>query len=206
MRALVLIAGLVPFAVSMSALAAPAAPSIALPARITGEVRKVVDGDSLHVVDAQGYLRVIRLSDVDAPETGHGARRPGQPFSKEAAAFLRGKALNRIAQLDCFDVDARTREDGARRERYVCQVSVDGLDVNAALVEAGLAMVERWNPRYVRNRTNYAREDAARTARRGLWNQASPTPPWVWRRVCWKAGQCTVADPENSLAIPPLGH
>jgi micrococcal nuclease len=205
-RPLVLIVALFPIAVCMSALAAPAGPSIALPARITGEVRKVVDGDSLHVVDTQGYLRAIRLSDVDAPEIAHGEHRPGQPFGKDAAAFLRDKTLNRVARLDCFDVDARTREDGKRRERYVCQVTVDGLDVNAALVEAGLAMVERWNPRYVRNRSNYAREDAARTARRGLWSQASPTPPWVWRRVCWKSGECTGNNPEKSLASQTLGH
>lgn len=181
------------------AVGAPRAPSLAMPAALTGTVQKVVDGDTLHIVDQQGHRRIIRLSDVDAPETAHGDRRPGQPFAAEAAAFLRDRALGRQAALHCFDVDARRRADGTSRERYVCQVLVDGVDLNAALVDAGLAMVERWNPRYVRDRANYAREDRAREAHRGLWSAQHNVPPWTWRRDCWEHGICD-AGASNSLA------
>jgi len=187
--------GLTLVVVALQVTAAPIAPSIPMPAHLAGQVRKVVDGDTLHIVDAEGYLRVIRLTDIDAPEEAHGPRRPGQRHAREATAFLRDRALKKTAELQCFDVDVRLREDGARRERYVCRITVDGLNLNSALVDAGLAMVERWNPGYVRDGAMYSREDAARAAHRGVWADPDPVPPWVWRRTCWERGMCPDANP-----------
>lgn len=102
-------------------------------------------------------------------------------------------AHGRAALARCFDVDRRVSDDGQRRDRYVCQVSVGSIDVNLAMLDAGLAMAARQNSRYVRNPASHAREDAARIARRGLWQQPSPVPPWIWRRVCWEQLLCASA-------------
>jgi endonuclease YncB( thermonuclease family) len=35
--------------------------------------------------------------------------------------------------------------------------------------------------RYVKDRSLYSLQDAARSARLGLWTDATPVPPWEWR-------------------------
>lgn len=36
--------------------------------------------------------------------------------------------------------------------------------------------------KYVTDRSLYALQDEAKAARRGLWFDAEPIPPWVWRK------------------------
>jgi endonuclease YncB( thermonuclease family) len=59
-------------------------------------------------------------------------------------------------------------------------VRVDALDVNAELVRLGYAWVFR---RYEQDATLLALEAEARATRRGLWRDADPVPPWVWRET-----------------------
>jgi len=178
------------FAGESSAASHGDGPTIQMPGQIQGKVIHVDDGDSLIVLDAEGFKRVIRLTDIDAPETGHGARRLGQPYSSKATQQMKSMALGKPVRADCYDIDARTRDDGSVRERYVCRVFVGGIDVNMAMIDAGLAMAYRQNKRYVRNAETYSHEDAARQAGRGLWAQQKPMPPWEWRRACWERQQC----------------
>jgi len=165
-------------------------PTVPMPGAIAGKVIHVNDGDTLVVLDAQGHKRVIRLTDIDAPESAHGARRPGQPYSAKATAHLKSIALSSPAEASCYDIDARRREDGSSRERYICRVFVNGVDVNMAMIDAGLAMAYRQNRRYVRDQATFQHEDAARAARMGLWQHSTPIPPWEWRRTCWERRQC----------------
>lgn len=172
-------------------------PTIPMPGKIAGKVIHVDDGDTLIVMDGAGYKRVIRLTDIDAPETSHGAARPGQPYSAKATQQMKTMALGHQASAECYDIDARARADGTTRERYVCRVFVDGIDVNMAMIDvnmamidAGLAMAYRQNKRYVRSVETYRHEDIARQAGKGLWAQTTPTPPWEWRRACWDRQQC----------------
>ena len=165
-------------------------PTIQMPGQIAGKVIHVDDGDTLIVLDGDGHKRVIRLTDIDAPETGHGAARPGQPYSAKATQQMKVMALGRQARADCYDIDARARTDGTTRERYVCRVFVDSIDLNMAMIDAGLAMVYRQNKRYVRSAETYRHEDIARQAGKGLWAQPAPIPPWEWRRKCWDRRQC----------------
>ena len=56
----------------------------------------------------------------------------------------------------------------------------DGRSLNRELVKAGLAW---WYRRYAADDWLLKElEAAARTARRGLWVDAKPVPPWEWRR------------------------
>lgn len=166
-------------------------PTIKMPGQVNGLVIHIDDGDTLVVLDSDGYERVIRLSDIDAPEAGHGARRPGQPYSAQATQQLKALALGKQARSSCYDIDARARADGTVRERYVCQVSVAGLDVNMAMLDAGLAMAYRKNSRFVRNSDTYNHEAVARQSKIGLWAERHPVPPWGWRNACWERAQCS---------------
>jgi hypothetical protein len=55
-----------------------------------------------------------------------------------------------------------------------------GIDANAAQVRRGMAWVF---DRYVKDRSLYPLQDAARSARLGLWADAAPVPPWKWRKT-----------------------
>ncbi|MBZ0168584.1 hypothetical protein MELA_02647 [Candidatus Methylomirabilis lanthanidiphila] len=51
-------------------------------------------------------------------------------------------------------------------------------DVNAEQVRQGMAWVYR---RYVRDKSLFTIEQEAREARRGLWVDPHPVPPWEYR-------------------------
>jgi len=60
----------------------------------------------------------------------------------------------------------------------------DGQDASLSLIEAGYD----WHfKRYaaeqsITDRASYARaEEAARQAKKGLWSEPAPQPPWEWR-------------------------
>ena len=75
---------------------APGAPSLGTspaaprPQRIEeGMVERVADGDTLTVITANQTKLRIRMFGIDAPETPKGNKFPGQPFGKEADAYLK---------------------------------------------------------------------------------------------------------------------
>jgi micrococcal nuclease len=57
---------------------------------------------------------------------------------------------------------------------------VDGLDVNREQVRRGMAMVY---VKYATDRTLYGDQETAQASKLGVWAEASPTPPWVWRKA-----------------------
>jgi micrococcal nuclease len=64
--------------------------------------------------------------------------------------------------------------------RTVAWVSVDGESVNKALVRAGMAW---WYRKYAEGDAELERlEKEAREAKRVLWVEPNPVPPWEWRR------------------------
>ena len=165
-------------------------PTLRMPGELAGEVIHVDDGDTLTLLDADNFKRVVRLTDIDAPESSHGTQQSGQPYSGRATALLKSITLNRQVTATCYDIDARRRNDGTTRERYICRVFVAGIDANMAMLDAGMAMAYRQHPRYVRDKASFAHEDAARSRRIGLWSQTAPIPPWEWRKACWIRQQC----------------
>ena len=50
--------------------------------KLDGKVIHVEDGDTLTIMLDDHSKYSIRLTDIDAPETSHGPRKLGQPFSK----------------------------------------------------------------------------------------------------------------------------
>jgi hypothetical protein len=53
-----------------------------------GIVERVADGDTVTVITANQTKLRIRMLGIDAPETPKGTKFPGQPYGKEAEAYL----------------------------------------------------------------------------------------------------------------------
>lgn len=128
------------------------------------QVVRVKDGDSL-VVASGGQQVDVRLADIDAPEYN-------QPHGDAARAALQALVGGREVRLGLVGGDAY--------RRIIANVHVDDVHVNAALVRGGHAWVRR---AYDPPAPLSAAEDEAKHARRGLWAQNDPTPPWEWRRA-----------------------
>ena len=132
-------------------------------ADFTGKVVGVVDGDTLDVLVDKRPVRV-RLAEIDAPEKR-------QAFGTRARQMLSELAFGKIATVRDHGTDWRGT-------RTIGHVLVDGRDVGRGMVAAGMA----WTyPQYVKDPSLYDVEAQARAEGRGLWADASPTPPWRWR-------------------------
>jgi micrococcal nuclease len=135
---------------------------------VTGRCVGVHDGDSMTLlVDTPEGKRQskIRMDAIDAPELG-------QPFSSRSKQTLSGMVFDRSCQVESLGPDKYGRTIG--------RVTVDGRDVNAAMLEAGMA----WHYAKHDNRKAMAdRHDAARKAGVGLWADPRPIPPWDWRKM-----------------------
>lgn len=131
----------------------------------SGRVVSVADGDTITVLRGREQVRV-RLYGIDCPESE-------QPFGR--------RARQRTAEL-VFGRTVTGRAEG--RDRYGRLLGwvelPGGGTLNEQLVAEGLAWhYRRFAPREAR----LARlEMEARAARRGLWQDPHPVPPWEWRR------------------------
>jgi len=146
------------------------AASAALAEVLVGRVVAVADGDTLTVLDASRRQRKVRLAGIDAPEKK-------QPFGNVSR-----QSLGQLTQGKQVLVEWHKRD---RYGRLVGKVYVDNLDVNLEQIRRGLAWhyVEYANEQSLADRTSYSvTEHGARSARRGLWQDSSPIPPWEWRR------------------------
>jgi len=143
---------------------------------VDGRVVSVHDGDTLTVLDAQNTRHRVRLAGIDAPETG-------QPFGNAAK-----QSLARLAAGQWVDARCRKRD---RYGREVCSVFLGAQDIGLEQVRSGLAW---WYREYAReqapeDRATYAAAEIdAKEARRGLWREVHPTPPWSWRKQHARSG------------------
>jgi endonuclease YncB( thermonuclease family) len=130
-----------------------------------GLVVSVHDGDTLTVLVEKQQIKV-RLAEIDAPEL----RQPFGNRSKQSLAEL------------CFQVTAKVEQ--IARDRYgrsVGKVECAGVDAGAHQVATGMAWVY---DRYSKPSSPlYRLQDEAKAARRGLWAESEPVPPWEWRRA-----------------------
>jgi len=142
----------------------------AFAATLTGKVVRVVDGDTLVVLSEGDAQHKIRLAGIDAPERG-------QPYGRTSKSHLSERVAGRFVVVDWQKRD--------RYARIVGKVVLAGEDVCLEQVEAGLAWhYKRYQAEQTpADREAYAQaEEEAREARRGLWAEPDPVPPWEWRR------------------------
>lgn len=132
----------------------------------TGLVVGVSDGDTITVLTASKEKIRIRLAEIDAPESKQdfGAR------SKQSLADI------------CFGKNAVFSD--AKKDRYgrvVSLVKCDGVDAQAHQIDDGMAWVYE---DYATPAGSYLRKKMAlaKAARKGLWSDSNPVPPWQFRR------------------------
>ena len=132
---------------------------------LSGKVVRIADGDTLTLLDASNTQHKIRLHGIDTPERG-------QPYGNAAR-----EALERLVAGKRIDVNI---QDTDRYGRTVGTVYRNGQNVNLIMVQDGWAW---WYERYARNDRQLSRAQRdAKAARRGLWQDSNPVPPWEWRR------------------------
>lgn len=152
-------------AISSLALCLPSASAVL----VTGQVVRVIDGDTVAVRGDDSTIQKVRLANIDAPECG-------MPFGPQAKQHLEDLVLGRTVLLV---------ENGQDRyRRTVASLSVDKQDIGLAMIRAGMAWYDgRFARRQGRgSRIDYsAAERNARAQRLGLWVQASAAAPWAWR-------------------------
>jgi endonuclease YncB( thermonuclease family) len=124
------------------------------------------DGDTLDVL-REGKAVRIRLHGIDTPEKA-------QAFGTRARQLSSELAFQQTITVQVHDTD--------RYGRLVGEVLLpDGRSLNQELVRAGLAW---WYRQYAPHDTTLAQLEAeARAAKRGLWADADPVPPWAWRKA-----------------------
>lgn len=130
---------------------------------VTGRVVGISDGDTLTVLVERAQVRV-RLVEIDAPEKS-------QAFGNRSKQSLSDM---------CFGRDAQIEEKG--RDRYgrtLGRVFCNGIDANAEQIRQGMAWVY---DNYVTDHSLYRLQHKSKAAKRGLWADPSPVPPWEWRR------------------------
>jgi micrococcal nuclease len=146
----------------------PAVPPTLPSVQFSGKVVGVTDGDTITVLrDGRGER--VRLHGIDCPETG-------QPYGSTAKQFVSEMVFGKDVTVKDYGLDS------TRSKRTLGDIVLpDGRVVNEELLRAGLAW---WYRKYVPNREDLAAlEEEARTAKRGLWADPNPVPPWCWRKL-----------------------
>jgi endonuclease YncB( thermonuclease family) len=142
-------------------------------ATLNGRVVKVADGDTITVL-VTIVQHKIRLNRIDAPEKGQAF---GNVSRQHLASFVAGKDVEvewekkdkygRLLGTVWVDVPAGGTNAAVRT------------DINLQMVKDGLA----WHYKHFDNTKSYAdAETAARAAKRGLWKDPNPVPPYEFRK------------------------
>lgn len=127
-------------------------------------VAAVIDGDTVVVTQDRKKL-TVRLAGIDAPEIK-------QPYGAASRDGLSALVLRKTVQVTPAAVD----EYG----RVIATLNMGRININAAQVHHGLA----WeNSLHHSDKTLLALQKEAQRARRGLWADANPQPPWEFRKA-----------------------
>lgn len=176
--------------ISLAAIPPPASTpgKAATPQTLEGRVVAIADGDTITVLDAGNRQTRIRLQGIDAPESR-------QAFGQVSKQNLSDLVFDKRVVIEYEKTD--------RYSRTLGKVLVGGRDVNLEQVKAGLA----WHYKYYQDeqtsadRRLYAEaETDARAARRGLWSDPSPIPPWDFRRG--KTGRAEGGGTASDTGLP----
>ena len=149
-----------------SLLIAVSLASAVLAADCSGPVVRVLDGDTIEVLHDQRPER-IRLSGIDCPEKG-------QAFGQKAKQAASALVLVKEVTLQTYGKD--------KYRRTLAEVLLpDGTNVNHELVKDGWCW---WYRKYAPQDAELERlEREARDAKKGLWQDPAPIPPWVYRKA-----------------------
>ena len=130
---------------------------------LKGRVVGIKDGDTIELLTSDKETHNIRLAHVDTPERG-------QAYGKRAKEFTSDFCYGQRATINITDKD--------RYQRLVGEVTVDGKELNLAIIEAGFG----WHyKKYSKSKVHAAAETNARNKKRGLWSDKRAVAPWDYR-------------------------
>jgi len=136
-------------------------------AEFMGKVVKVVDGDTIDVLNDEKKTIRIRFHGIDWPERG-------QPSGNNATGTLKASVLRNVVKVVSYGQD--------KYDRTISDIYHDGTLINRALVAVGMA----WHyVKYVPDDSALAEaEKRARKLKTGLWSGSHKVvSPWNWRRM-----------------------
>jgi len=113
-------------------------PALSTAETLTGRVAKIVDGDTVYVLDEAQERHKIRLSGIDTPERK-------QPFGQKAKEHLSGMIAGEQVRVEWDKRD--------RYKRIVGKIIQNDRDVNLQMVREGMAWWYRSTPRSSHPRT-----------------------------------------------------
>ena len=147
-------------------------------ADFTVKVLRVVDGDTVHVVNKAGKKFKVRLTGIDAPEQN-------QPYGLASTYHLRGLLLNKFVLLESKPKKGKPYSVD-RYKRVLAKIVLDGRDINLSQVLSGYA----WHFKRYQNQQSRSDREAyskaefyAEENELGLWGEKNPIAPWKWRKI-----------------------
>lgn len=148
-------------------------------ATLEGKVVGVSDGDTITVLAEGNKPEKIRLVGIDAPEKR-------QPYGEKSKLNLSRLVFGKIVEVDWSHKDRYGRIIGkVLFPQGNCSSKCPTLDAGLSQIEVGLAWhYKQYQSEQTSNdRSVYSNaEKRARQERIGLWAEASPIPPWSFRR------------------------
>lgn len=131
----------------------------------TGQVVRVLDGDTYEILLDGNHTERIRMEGIDAPERG-------MPYYKASKYYLGSLCFKQNVTLE---VQSKDRYGRTIAFGYLD----DGRELSAEMLKAGLA----WHYKKYNSDEHLAElELQARESQRGLWSEPNPMPPWNNRR------------------------
>ena len=133
----------------------------------------VRDGDTFDT--ASGIA--CRVDTFDAPETAKPKLgKPGQPYGEESKKTLQDMILNK-------EVDIKIIRPADKYGRSICQVEINGKNIDKAMIEQGAAWVYDY---FAKGSFQYSdlmsAQNAAKKAGKGLWKDPNPMYPPLFRQ------------------------
>lgn len=134
---------------------------------IRAKIVGITDGDTVKalVTVGKGKLQLrVRLDGIDAPEKA-------QPFGERSRQWLSSQVFQKDVELAVKGTD--------KYGRTLARIHFGGKDIDVESVRAGMSW---WYRQYAGGDSELKlAEKEARAAKRGLWSDPKPTPPWQWR-------------------------
>jgi micrococcal nuclease len=128
-------------------------------------VVRVIDGDTIEVLNYFNEPIRIRLAGIDAPELS-------QPFGQEARLKTSELCAGKQVKISSSGKD--------KYGRTIAFVTVGQISVNKELLRSGLA----WHYYYFDHSPELTRiETEARIKHLGLWADKNPIEPWKYRKL-----------------------
>ena len=130
-----------------------------------GKVIRIADGDTFTVLTEGNNQVKVRISGIDAPESG-------QAFGTKSRQWLADRIFGKTVTLEESSKD--------QYGRSIANVYYEGQDIGLASIRAGMA----WHYAHFNDDEAYAAaQKAAQEENLGLWADKDPVNPYEWRKT-----------------------